>query len=65
MPLAETLIVLGGWVPGLPAIAVTKHQFRRWKVRPFWWVAALLGLAILGDRSGSDSLTNRPPIRCL
>jgi len=64
MPLAETLIVLGGWVPGLPAIAVTMRQFRRWKVRPFWWVAALLGLAILGDHSGSDSLTNRPPIRC-
>ena len=60
MPLAITLIVLGGWAPGLAAIAVTaweegrpgvRHllrQFGRWKLRPIWWVAALLGPAILG-----------------
>jgi len=60
MPLAITLIVLGGWAPGIAAIAATaweegrpgvRHllrQFRRWKLRPIWWVAALLGPAILG-----------------
>ena len=60
MPIAITLVVLGGWAPGLAAIAVTAwdegrpgvrdllHQFRRWRVRPIWWVAALLGPAMLG-----------------
>jgi membrane protease YdiL (CAAX protease family) len=60
MPLAITLIVLGGWAPGLAAIAVTAweegrpgvrdllRQFRRWRVRPIWWIAALLGPAMLG-----------------
>jgi membrane protease YdiL (CAAX protease family) len=60
MPLAISLIVLGGWAPGLAAIAVTAweegrpgvrellSQFRRWRVRPIWWIAALLGPAMLG-----------------
>jgi membrane protease YdiL (CAAX protease family) len=60
MPIAVTLIVLGGWGPGLAALAVTAwesggpgvrellQQFRRWRVRPIWYVAALLGPAMLG-----------------
>jgi membrane protease YdiL (CAAX protease family) len=60
MPLAITLIVLGGWAPGLAAFAVTAwdegrpgvrellRQFQRWKVRPIWWIAALLGPAMFG-----------------
>ena len=59
-PLAITLIVLGGWAPGLAAITVTAwdkggpgvrellSQFQRWRIRPIWWVAALLGPAMLG-----------------
>ena len=55
MRLAVTLIVVGGWAPGLAATAVTAwdegrpgvrellSQFKRWRVRPIWWVAALLG----------------------
>jgi len=60
LPIAVTLIVLGGWGPGLAAIAVTAwdsgspgvrellRQFRRWRVSPIWYVAALLGPAMLG-----------------
>src|SRR5215472_18663062 len=55
MPIAVALIVVGGWGPGLAAIAVTAwesgrpgarellRQFRRWHVRPIWYLAALLG----------------------
>ena len=47
MPIAVALIVVGGWGPGLAAIAVTAwesgrpgvrellRQFRRWRVRPY------------------------------
>jgi hypothetical protein len=66
MPLAITLIVLGGWAPGLAAIAVTAwdegrpgvrellSQFKRWRVRPIWVGrrAARTSDARL-DRSGS------------
>ena len=60
MPIAVALIVVGGWGPGLAAIAVTAlesgrpgvrellRQFRRWRVRPIWYLAALLGPALLG-----------------
>jgi membrane protease YdiL (CAAX protease family) len=60
VPIALTLIILGGWGPGLAAIAVTAwdsgsagvrellRQFRRWRVGPIWYVAALLGPAMLG-----------------
>jgi membrane protease YdiL (CAAX protease family) len=60
MPIAVALIVVGGWGPGLAAIAVTAWesgrsgvrellgQFRRWRVRPIWYLAALLGPALLG-----------------
>src|SRR5215471_2127331 len=60
MPIAVALIVLGGWGPGLAALAVTAwesgrpgvlellRQFRRWRVRPVWYVAALFGPAMLG-----------------
>jgi len=60
MPIAVALIVLGGWGPGLAAIGVTAwesghrgvrellQQFRRWQVEPIWYIAALLGPALLG-----------------
>src|SRR5258708_38782609 len=60
MPIAVSLMVLGGWGPGLAAIAVTAwesgrpgvrellRQFRRWRVRPIWYLAALFGPALLG-----------------
>jgi membrane protease YdiL (CAAX protease family) len=59
-PVAIILIILGGWGPGLAAIAVTAwdsgsrgvrellRQFRRWRIRPIWYVVALLGPAVLG-----------------
>jgi membrane protease YdiL (CAAX protease family) len=60
MPIAVALIVLGGWGPGLAAICVTAwesgrpgvrellRQFRRWRIGPIWYAAALLGPALLG-----------------
>lgn len=60
MPIAVTLIVLGGWGAGLAAIALTAwdsgspgvrellRQFRRWRVRSIWYFVALLGPAMLG-----------------
>jgi membrane protease YdiL (CAAX protease family) len=60
MPIAVALVVVGGWGPGLAAIAVTAwesgrpgasellRQFRRWRVRPIWYLAALLGPGLLG-----------------
>jgi len=60
MPIAVALVVVGGWGPGLAAIIVTAwesgrpgarellRQFRRWRVRPIWYLAALLGPGLLG-----------------
>ena len=60
LALAITLIVIGGYGPALAAIAVTAwhsgrsgvrdllSQFRRWRVHPIWFAAALLGPALLG-----------------
>jgi membrane protease YdiL (CAAX protease family) len=60
MPIAVALVVMVGWGPGLAAIAVTAwesgrpgvrellRQFRRWRVRPIWYLAALVGPALLG-----------------
>lgn len=60
VPIAVALIVLGGWGPGLAAIWVTAwesgrpgvrellRQFRLWRTRPIWYLAAVLGPALLG-----------------
>ena len=74
MPIAVTLIVLGGWGPALAAIVVTAWesgragarelllQFRRWRVRPIWYFAALLGPALLGLLALSLSALTGGPI---
>jgi len=59
-PAAIALIVIGGWAPGLVAIVMSAfeggrmgvgelfRQFRRWRIRPWWYCIALLGPALLG-----------------
>jgi len=60
LPIAIVLVIIGGWGPGLAALAVTAwesglagvrellQQFRRWSVAPVWFAIALLGPALLG-----------------
>ena len=59
-PAAITLIVIGGWAPGLVAIVMSAFeggrngvselfcQFCRWRIHPWWYCIALLGPALLG-----------------
>src|SRR5215470_11905194 len=59
LPLAVVFVIIGGWGPGLAALAVTAwesglagvrellQQFRRWGVGPVWFAIALLGPALL------------------
>jgi membrane protease YdiL (CAAX protease family) len=59
-PIAITLVILGGWGPGLAALLVTAmesgregvrdflRQFRGWNVGRAWFIIALLGPALLG-----------------
>ena len=59
-PLAIVLVVIGGWGPGLAAVASTAwdsgragirellQQFGRWRIHPAWYAIALLGPAVLG-----------------
>jgi membrane protease YdiL (CAAX protease family) len=60
-PAAITLIVIGGWAPGLVAIGISAfeggqtgvrelfRQFRLWRIHPWWYVIAFLGPALLGS----------------
>ena len=60
LPIAITLTLIGGFGPFLAAMAVTAvrsgrrgvhellRQFRRWRVHPVWFAAALFGPALLG-----------------
>jgi membrane protease YdiL (CAAX protease family) len=59
-PVAITLIVIGGWAPGLVAVLLSAlegsrtglrelfRQFHRWRIHPWWYVVAFLGPGLLG-----------------